>query len=103
MNAAVSIAARYVVNHGVQVLGSRDEFHGLIHGDFIDLDWHELVSWVGHPSSDIGTARFDPDRRGFRPDCGKYKKIQYKGNHCHRWVGYVPAHFAVCGNAGQFS
>ncbi|MGA2404016.1 MAG: 6-phosphofructokinase [Syntrophobacteraceae bacterium] len=57
MNAALSIAARYLLNQGIQVLGSRDEFYGLIHGGFIDLDWNELVGWVGHPSSDIGTAR----------------------------------------------
>ncbi len=57
MNAALSIAARYVLNQGIQVLGSRDELYGLIHGDFIDLDWNELVGWVGHPSSNIGTAR----------------------------------------------
>jgi len=59
MNAALSTAARYLLNQGVQVLGSRDEFYGLIHGDFIELDWNELLGWVGHPSSDIGTARSD--------------------------------------------
>jgi 6-phosphofructokinase 1 len=57
MNAALSIAARYLLNRGVEVIGARDEFYGLMHGDFIDLDWNELVGWMGHPSSNIGTAR----------------------------------------------
>ncbi len=79
MNAAVSIAARYVVNHGVEVLGARDEFHGLIHGDFIDLDWHELVSWVGRPSSDIGTARFDLIEGDFGRIAENMRKYNIKG------------------------
>ncbi len=79
MNAAVSIAARYIVNQGVRVLGSRDEFYGLIHGDFIDLDWYELVSWVGRPSSDIGTARFDLIEGDFGRIAENIKKFNIKG------------------------
>lgn len=59
MNAAVSVAARCLLNQGIPVFGSRDAFHGMIRGDFIELDWHELVEWVNRPSSNIGTARFD--------------------------------------------
>ncbi len=59
MNAAVSVAARCLLNHGVTVLGSKDGFYGLIRDDFLELDWHELVSWVNRPASEIGTARFD--------------------------------------------
>ncbi|MCE5244932.1 MAG: 6-phosphofructokinase, partial [Desulfobacteraceae bacterium] len=41
------------------VCGARDGFFGLIRGDFVDLDWHELVGWINRPSSEIGTARFN--------------------------------------------
>ncbi|NLI82275.1 MAG: 6-phosphofructokinase [Deltaproteobacteria bacterium] len=58
MNAAVSVAARCLLNHGVSVYGSRDGFHGLIRDEFMELDWHQLVSWVNRPASEIGTARF---------------------------------------------
>lgn len=59
MNAAVSVAARCLMNQGVRVMGSRDGFIGLVKSDLVDLDWHELVGWVNRPSSEIGTARFD--------------------------------------------
>ena len=79
MNAAVSIAARYLLNQGVQVLGSRDGFYGLIHGDLHELDWHELVGWVGHPSSDIGTARFDFMEGDFGRIAENIKKFNVRG------------------------
>jgi 6-phosphofructokinase 1 len=79
MNAAVSIAARYILNQGVPVFGSRDEFYGLIRGDFIELDWHELVGWVSHPSSDIGTARFDIMEGDFERIAENIKKFNIKG------------------------
>ncbi len=79
MNAAVSIAARYILNNGVEVYGSRDEFYGLIHGDFQQLDWHELVGWVGHPSSDIGTARFDLLEGDFARIAENIRKYNIKG------------------------
>jgi 6-phosphofructokinase 1 len=79
MNAAVSIAARCVINQGVHVLGSHDEFYGLIHGDFIDLDWQELASWVGRPSSDIGTARFDLLAGDFDRIAENIRKFNIKG------------------------
>jgi 6-phosphofructokinase 1 len=79
MNAAVSIAARYILNQGVSVCGSRDEFYGLIRGDFIELDWHELVGWVSHPSSDIGTARFDIMEGDFERIAENIRKFNIKG------------------------
>jgi 6-phosphofructokinase 1 len=57
MNAALSIAARRLLDCGVTVLGSRDEFDGLIHGELTRLEWNDLAGWMGRPSSDIGTAR----------------------------------------------
>ncbi|MGC9964719.1 MAG: 6-phosphofructokinase [Syntrophobacteraceae bacterium] len=79
MNAALSIAARYVLNNGVRALGSRDEFYGLIHGDLIDLDWNEVVGWVGQPSSNIGTARFDLADGDFDRIAENIKKFNIKG------------------------
>ncbi len=57
MNAAVSVASRCLLDHGMPVLGSRDGFYGLMRGNFMDLDWHEVVGWLGRPGSEIGTAR----------------------------------------------
>ncbi|MCE5336061.1 MAG: 6-phosphofructokinase [Desulfobacteraceae bacterium] len=79
MNAAVSVAARHILNEGVEALGCRDEFYGLIHGDFIQLDWHELVDWVGRPSSDIGTARFDLLEGDFAKIAENIRKFNIKG------------------------
>jgi 6-phosphofructokinase 1 len=59
MNAAVSVAARCLLNQGVKVYGSTDAFLGLIRGNFVDLGWNELVGWMNRPSSDIGTARHE--------------------------------------------
>ncbi|HAA03302.1 MAG TPA: 6-phosphofructokinase [Syntrophobacteraceae bacterium] len=59
MNAAVSVAARSLMNQGYQVLAARDAFLGLIQGNFMELDWHDLVGWVGRPGSEIGMARHE--------------------------------------------
>lgn len=59
MNTAVSVAARSLLNQGMPVLGARDGFHGMIRGNFTDLDWNELVGWINRPGSEIGVARFD--------------------------------------------
>jgi 6-phosphofructokinase 1 len=79
MNAAISVAARCLLNQGVRVLGSRDEFYGLSHGDLFDLDWNELVSWMGHPSSNIGTARSDPGPGDFGRIAEYIKKFSVRG------------------------
>ena len=79
MNAALSIAARYVLNNGVRALGSRDEFYGLIHGDLIDLDWNEIVGWVGQPSSNIGTARFEPAHGDYERMAENIGKFDIRG------------------------
>ena len=79
MNAAVSIAARYILNQGIRVLGSRDEFYGLIHGGFSELDWHEMVGWIGRPSSDIGTARFDLQEGDFARIAENIRKLKIRG------------------------
>jgi len=79
MNAALSIAARYLFNQGFQVIGSRDEFYGMIHGDFIDLDWNELIGWVGHPSSNIGTARSFVNEEDFGRIAENIRKSNIKG------------------------
>lgn len=59
MNAAVSVAARCLLNEGVSVRGIRDGFLGLVRDDLVDLDWHELVTWINRPASEIGTSRID--------------------------------------------
>lgn len=59
MNAAVSVAARCLLNQGVSVIGAKDALLGLIHGNFVELNWNQLVGWLNRPASEIGTARFD--------------------------------------------
>ncbi|SFM41422.1 6-phosphofructokinase [Thermodesulforhabdus norvegica] len=59
MNAAVSIAGRYLINHGIRVVAARNTFLGLLEDSIETLDWHQLVHWVNRPSSEIGTARVD--------------------------------------------
>ncbi|SHF89746.1 6-phosphofructokinase 1 [Desulfacinum infernum DSM 9756] len=63
MNTAVSIAARCLLNEGYAVVGVRDAFRGLIAGDFQELEWNELTSWVNRPGSELGTARHDVNGR----------------------------------------
>jgi 6-phosphofructokinase 1 len=60
INAAVSVAARCLLNQGMKVIAVRDGFLGLIQGNFMELNWHELVGWVNRPGSEIGTARRNP-------------------------------------------
>lgn len=57
MNAAVSVAARCLLNQGMPVLGAHHGFLGMIQDDYRSLDWNELVAWMNRPSSEIGTAR----------------------------------------------
>ena len=79
MNAALSIAARRLLDRGVSVLGSKDEFYGLTHGDFLELEWNDLVSWMGRPSSDIGTARSSQVREDFGKIAENIAKFNIRG------------------------
>lgn len=65
MNAAVSVAARCLLNQGVSVIGAKDALLGLIHGNFVELNWNQLVGWLNRPASEIGTARFDLEEEHF--------------------------------------
>ena len=79
MNAAVSIAARRLLDQGVGVLGSRDEFYGLTHADFLELEWNDLAGWMGRPSSDIGTARSSQVLEDFGKIAENIAKFNIKG------------------------
>jgi 6-phosphofructokinase 1 len=59
MNAAVSVAARCLMNHGIPVYGSKDGFFGMVNDNLVDLGWHDLVGWINRPGSEIGAARID--------------------------------------------
>jgi 6-phosphofructokinase 1 len=59
MNAAVSVCGRSLMNQGFKVYAARDAFLGLIQGNFLELNWHDLVGWVNRPGSEIGTARHE--------------------------------------------
>lgn len=59
MNVAVSVAARYLLNHGIPAIGSVDGFLGAVRNEFIHLDWNEMVGWMNRPGSELGTARLD--------------------------------------------
>ncbi len=103
MNAALSIAARRLLDRGVSVLGSKDEFYGLTHGDLIDLEWNDLAGWMGHPSSDIGTARSSQVREDFGKIAENIAKFNIKAiiaiggldtyRHVQRFIE-MRAHFA---------
>ncbi len=79
MNAAVSVAARCLLNHGIPVYGARNGFLGLIRGNFMELDWHELVEWVNRPSSEIGTARVNLDAESIAQVAQTIEKWNLKG------------------------
>ena len=79
MNAAVSVAARVLLNDGVSVIGSMDAFMGLIRDDFMELDWNDLVGWVNRPSSEIGTARFDFEEEHFAQMAEVIRRRNIKG------------------------
>ncbi len=79
MNAAISIAARRLLDRGVQVLGSRDEFSGLVHGDLRVLEWNDLAGWMGRPSSDIGTARSSQVLEDFGKIAANIRRFNVKG------------------------
>ena len=79
MNAAVSVAARCLINEGIPVYGLRDAFLGLIKGDLIELDWHDLVGWVNRPGSEIGTARYEFREEDFARIAENLARFRIKG------------------------
>jgi 6-phosphofructokinase 1 len=81
MNAAVSVAARCLLNQGFPVYGAVNGFAGLIQDQFRELDWHELEAWVYRPSSEIGTARVhvDLDPEKIAQIAQNFKKRNLKG------------------------
>lgn len=79
MNAAVSVAARCLLNRGIPVYGAKDGFMGLIRDDLVELDWHELVGWIHNPSSELGTARMDLEESQFERVAETLKRRKIKG------------------------
>lgn len=79
MNAAVSVAARCLLNQGVSVLGARDAFLGLIRGNLVELTWNELVGWLNRPASEIGTARFSFEEEHFPEIARNIEQWNIKG------------------------
>jgi 6-phosphofructokinase 1 len=79
MNAAVSVAARCLLNQGVSVLGAKDALLGLINGNFIELSWNQLVGWLNRPSSEIGTARFNLEEEHFPMIARNIERWNIKG------------------------
>ena len=79
MNAAVSVAARSLMNQGYRVLAARDSFVGLIQGRFLELDWQDLVGWVGRPGSEIGTSRHEFNDDDFITIAHNLAQRQIKG------------------------
>jgi 6-phosphofructokinase 1 len=79
MNAAVSVAARCLMNQGVRVFGSMEGYMGMVKGNLIELDWHELVGWVNRPSSEIGTARFDFVEEDYARIADTIRRFDIKG------------------------
>lgn len=79
MNTALSVAARCLLNQGVKVYGSKDAFLGLIRGDFIELNWDEMVGWVNRPSSEIGTSRVELKTTDLAQMAENIQKYNIKG------------------------
>ena len=79
MNAAVSVAARWLLNQGVPVIGVKDALLGLIQGNIVELTWHELVGWLNRPASEIGTARFNLEEDHIARIAANIKRWNIKG------------------------
>ena len=79
MNAAVSVAARCLLNQGTPVYGARDAFIGMIQGKFVELDWNELTGWVNRPASEIGTARMDLHEEDIQKIAENLARHNFKG------------------------
>jgi len=79
MNAAVSVAARCLLNQGVSVFGARDAFPGLIQGNILELDWHELLQWIHGPGSELGTGRYRFTEEDYPRIAENLRKYNIKG------------------------
>ncbi|MGV8075617.1 MAG: 6-phosphofructokinase, partial [Syntrophobacteraceae bacterium] len=79
MNAAVGVAGRCILNQGLPVLGSRDGFLGLMRGNFMEFDWHELVGWLNRPGSEIGTSRVNLKNDDFASIAHQIEEHHIKG------------------------
>jgi len=61
MNTAVRVAVRVALDLGHTVLGVHNGFRGLVDGDFHELEWMSVSSWVSRGGAELGTSRFMPD------------------------------------------
>jgi 6-phosphofructokinase 1 len=65
MNTAVRVAVRLGIDKGHTMLGVRNGFAGLIDGDFQEMDWMTVSSWVWRGGAELGTNRKVPSGRDF--------------------------------------
>ncbi len=57
LNAAIRAAARTALGHGVEVLGVRDGYDGLIGGRFVPIDARTVSNTINKGGTWLGTAR----------------------------------------------
>ena len=65
MNTAVRAAVRLGVDNGHIMFGVYNGFHGLIDGDFHEMDWMSVAGWAPRGGAEMGTNRTVPTGSDF--------------------------------------
>jgi 6-phosphofructokinase 1 len=65
MNTAVRAAVRLGLDKGHIMLGVRNGFEGLIHGEIEEMNWMSVAGWAAMGGSELGTNRTVPHRSDY--------------------------------------
>ena len=65
MNTATRAAVRLGIDKGHIMLGVRNGFEGLIHGEIEELNWMSVAGWASMGGSELGTNRTVPNRSDY--------------------------------------
>jgi len=67
MNIANRTAVRLAMDQGHEIVGYKNGFEGLIHDQYMDLDWDSVEEWASLGGTVLGTNRFAPSDKDYYP------------------------------------
>jgi 6-phosphofructokinase 1 len=93
MNTATRAAVRLGLDKGHVMLGIRNGFQGLVHGEIEEMHWMSVAGWTVSGGSELGTNRKIPHGRDFYAMARQIEQWDIQGLlMIGGWSGYQTAH-----------
>jgi len=79
MNTAVRAAVRLALDEGVEVLGIRNGFNGILDHEWTEMNWMSVRGWGSLGGSELGLSLTPPDEEEVQKICAQIRKSGIDG------------------------